>query len=144
MGTFVDARVQLIEQPFAVGAEPLLADLNSPIPIAADESAQTADDIEALVDRFDVVNLKLDKTGGLTEALVMARRARRAGLGVMVGNMTGTSLAMAPAHALGQLCDIVDLDGPLLLQTDRMPGVYYAAGCIHCPERVWGGATATE
>jgi L-alanine-DL-glutamate epimerase-like enolase superfamily enzyme len=136
--TLVEARVELIEQPFPVGQEALLDRLESPIPIAADESAQTLTDLASLVDRFDIVNIKLDKSGGLTEALAMAREARRLGLGVMVGNMIGTSLAMAPASLVGQLCDVVDLDGPTLLKADREPGVEYSDGHIVCPAGLWG------
>jgi L-alanine-DL-glutamate epimerase-like enolase superfamily enzyme len=90
--------------------------------------------------RFDVVNIKLDKCGGLTEALAIARQARVLGLEVMVGNMMGTSLSMAPAYLVGQLCDIVDLDGPTFLARDRAPGVSYAEGHIHCPDSIWGGS----
>ena len=86
--------------------------------MAADESVLTLADVPALVGRFNVVNIKLDKCGGLTEGLAMAREARRLGLGVMVGNMVGTSLAMAPSFVLGQLCDVVDLDGPTFLARD--------------------------
>ena len=99
---------------------------------------QSAGDLEALLGRFDVVNIKLDKSGGLTEALAMAHRARALGLGVMVGNMTGTSLCMAPAFLLGQICDISDLDGPIFLAGDRMPGVVYEAGMIGFPRAIWG------
>ena len=134
-----DARIGLLEQPFARGRESDLDDVDCPIPIAADESIQGLDDVEGLVGRFDVVNIKLDKCGGLTEALLIAAEARRLGLGVMVGNMVGSSWAMAPAYVLGQLCDIVDLDGPLVLASDRTPAVSYRDGHIHCDEAVWGG-----
>lgn len=132
--------VSLIEQPLPVGSEADLESLRSPIPIAADESVQTASDLPKLLKRFQIVNIKLDKCGGLTAALEMTAAARRLGLGVMVGNMVGTSLAMAPAFLLGQLCDISDLDGPLLLQHDREPSVVYSGGRIFCGEDVWGGA----
>jgi L-alanine-DL-glutamate epimerase-like enolase superfamily enzyme len=134
-----DARVELVEQPFPVGHEPTLDVLKSPIPIAADESAQGLGDLPSLVGRFDVVNIKLDKCGGLTEALLMAREARRLGFGAMVGNMLGTSLAMAPAFLVGQLCSVVDLDGAVLLRTDRLPGAVYTHGRIWCDEKIWGG-----
>jgi L-alanine-DL-glutamate epimerase-like enolase superfamily enzyme len=130
--------VALIEQPFPVGEEAWLEGLNAPIPIAADESVQSLADIPALRGRFNMVNIKLDKCGGLTEALAMAHSARTHGLGVMVGNMSGTSLAMAPAFLLGQLCDVVDLDGPVFLESDRSIGVRYANGLIECPEALWG------
>jgi L-Ala-D/L-Glu epimerase len=136
----VEARVELIEQPFPVGREADLDAIDSPIPIAADESVQGVGDLAAIVGRFDVVNIKLDKCGGLTEALDMVREARKHGLGLMVGNMVGTSLAMAPAFLVGQACEVVDLDGPLLLASDRTPGAVYSAGQIWCGEDVWGGA----
>jgi len=136
----VEARVQLIEQPFRIGAEIEMEGLDLPIPTAADECARTLDDLDALVGRFDIVNIKLDKCGGLTHGLAMAARARELGLGVMVGNMTGTSWAQAPAFLIGQQCDVVDLDGPLLLASDRDPGVRYADGYVHCDDAVWGGA----
>ena len=142
MPALVEARVALIEQPFAVGQEPELRELNSPIPIAADESAQGLADIEKLTGRFNIVNIKLDKCGGLTEALAMAATARRMGMSAMVGNMVGTSLAMAPAFVLGQLCEIADLDGPVLLRSDRTQTVDYANGAIFSGEDVWGGARA--
>jgi L-alanine-DL-glutamate epimerase-like enolase superfamily enzyme len=134
----VDQRVSLLEQPLARGSEADLEGYRSAIPIAADES--TLADIRGLVGRFDIVNIKLDKCGGLTEGLMMAEKARRLGLGVMVGNMVGTSLAMAPGFLLGQLCDYVDLDGPTFLATDRKPSVTYKDGEIFCGDEVWGGA----
>jgi L-alanine-DL-glutamate epimerase-like enolase superfamily enzyme len=133
-----EQRVSLIEQPLARGREADLEGFESPIPIAADESVLGLADVPGLVGRFQVVNIKLDKCGGLTEALLMAEEARKLGLGVMVGNMVGTSLAMAPAFILGQLCDYVDLDGPTFLEEDRVPGVQYSDGQIWCPDEVWG------
>jgi L-alanine-DL-glutamate epimerase-like enolase superfamily enzyme len=138
MPVLVEARVELIEQPFKIGQEAQLDGLRSPIPLAADESVQGLADLPALVGRFNVVNIKLDKCGGLTEALAMAREARRLGLDVMVGNMLGTSLAMAPSFLVGQLCKVVDLDGPMFLSTDRSISVRYANGLISCPEALWG------
>lgn len=138
MPALLDLRVALIEQPFAIGREADLDGFHSPIPIAADESVQGIGDLPGLEGRFDVVNIKLDKCGGLTEALAMARAARALGLGVMVGNMMGTSLAMAPAFVLGQLCDIVDLDGPVFLAEDRPAHVRYTEGRVTCPEDLWG------
>jgi L-alanine-DL-glutamate epimerase-like enolase superfamily enzyme len=140
-----DHRVSLLEQPLPRGSEADLEGVSSPIPIAADESALSLADVEGLVGRFDVVNIKLDKCGGLTEALQMAHRARELGLKVMVGNMISTSLAMAPAFVVGQLCDVVDLDGPTFLDRDREPPVTYRDdGTIWCDEAVWaGGALAT-
>ncbi len=137
-----ECAVALIEQPFPVGQQPTLEQLRSPIPIAADEEAQVTEDLARLPGRFNAVNIKLDKCGGLTEGLRMAAAARRLGLVVMIGNMVGTSLAMAPAFLIGQSCQIVDLDGPLLLAGDRPIGVRYEQGYLHCDERVWGCAAA--
>jgi L-alanine-DL-glutamate epimerase-like enolase superfamily enzyme len=137
----VAANVALIEQPYPVGQESLLDGFASPIPIAADESAQCFADLASLVGRFQTVNIKLDKCGGLTEGLAMAREAARLGLEVMVGNMLGTSLAMAPSFLLGQLCSVVDLDGPIFLAEDRTPAVCYRDGMIECPEVLWGAPT---
>jgi L-alanine-DL-glutamate epimerase-like enolase superfamily enzyme len=138
MGELIRAEVALLEQPLARGREVDLEGFFSPIPIAADESALSLADLPGLVGRFNIVNIKLDKCGGLTEGLALARKARELGLGVMVGNMVGTSLAMAPGFILGQLCDIVDLDGPIFLSRDRTPGAIFADGKIRCGEEVWG------
>jgi L-alanine-DL-glutamate epimerase-like enolase superfamily enzyme len=140
MPTLTETNVKLIEQPFPIGQEALLDGFRSPIPIAADESAQGVADVAGLVGRFDVVNIKLDKCGGLTEGLAMARAAQQLGLDTMVGNMMGTSLAMAPAFLLGQRCKVVDLDGPVFQKTDRPLTVRYAKGLITCPEALWGHA----
>jgi len=134
----VEQRVALLEQPLARGSEADLQGYKSRIPIAADESALSLADLPGLAGRFDVVNIKLDKCGGLTEGLAMAAEARRLGLGVMVGNMVGSSLAMAPAYLVGQLCDYVDLDGPTFLTQDRQPGIVYRDGLVACGEDVWG------
>ena len=139
----LDARVRLIEQPLARGCEAELEGFDCPIPLAADESVQGLTDIEGLVGRFDVVNIKLDKCGGLTEALRMATKARELGLKVMVGNMVGSSLAMAPAFVLAQVCDFVDLDGPVFLAADIAPAAVYENGSIWCPDAVWGAAYAS-
>ncbi|HEY7639825.1 MAG TPA: dipeptide epimerase [Steroidobacteraceae bacterium] len=144
MPTLVDARVGLIEQPFPIGREADLDGLRSPIPIAADESVQDLKDVPGMVGRFNVVNIKLDKCGGLTEGLAMARQARALGLDVMVGNMTGTALAMAPGMLVGQLCRIVDLDGPIFLRNDRPPGVVYESGTAWVPPEVWGGGARAK
>jgi L-alanine-DL-glutamate epimerase-like enolase superfamily enzyme len=133
-----DARVQLIEQPLPIGEDEIMGRERWPIPLAADESLQDLDDLPGLVGRFEVVNLKLDKCGGLTAGLAMVARARQLGLQPMVGCMAGTSLAMAPAFILGQLCDFVDLDAPLGLATDRVPRVTYESGHIMCPPELWG------
>jgi L-Ala-D/L-Glu epimerase len=144
MPVLSECRVELIEQPFPVGSEAQLDGFESPIPIAADESAQGLTDIAGLVGRFNVVNIKLDKCGGLTEGLAMARAARANGLDAMVGNMIGTSLAMAPAVLVGQLCRVVDLDGPIFLTADRDLTVEYVDGLISCPETLWGGAATQQ
>jgi L-alanine-DL-glutamate epimerase-like enolase superfamily enzyme len=136
----VDMKVALIEQPFPIGEDALLDGFHSPIPIAADESLQTLSDLRGLVGRFNIVNIKLDKCGGLTEGIAIARASRALGLETMVGNMFGTSLAMAPAYLLGQLCAVVDLDGPVFLTSDRNNPVSYAEGFIQCPDALWGDA----
>ena len=135
-------RVSLLEQPLKRGSEADLDGYRCPIPIAADESAIGLDDVPGLVGRFDMVNIKLDKCGGLTEALLIAEEARKQGLGVMVGNMVGTSLAMAPAFVVGQHCDVVDLDGPTFLTEDRKPSCEYRDGAIWCSGDVWGSRLA--
>ena len=137
-------RVSLLEQPLPRGREADLEDFRCPIPIAADESALGLDDVPGLVGRFDMINIKLDKCGGLTEALLIAEAARSHGLDVMVGNMVGTSLAMAPAFIVGQQCDVVDLDGPTFLREDRSPSVEYRGGTIWCPDEVWGSRAAAR
>ena len=135
----VKTRVQMIEQPFKIGEEALLDAVSTPIPFAADESMQSLASLPALVGRFQVVNIKLDKCGGLTEGLLIAQEARKLGFRVMVGAMPGTSLAMAPAFVLGQQCDIVDLDAPLFLSNDRTPSMLYDHGSISAPAAgLWG------
>ncbi|HEX9707117.1 MAG TPA: dipeptide epimerase [Steroidobacteraceae bacterium] len=141
MPALVACKVKLVEQPFARGREADLDDFRCPIPVAADESVQGLADIEPLVGRFDIVNIKLDKCGGLTEGLAMVAEARRLGLGVMVGNMVGTSLAMAPAWILGQICDINDLDGTLFIARDRKPSMLFEHGKVSYPDRGWGAAS---
>ena len=144
ISALVEAHVMLLEQPLARGQEAELEGFASPIPIAADESALCRADVAGLVGRFDMVNIKLDKCGGLTEGLAMAYEARRLGVAVMVGNMMGSSLAMAPSFVLGQLCDVVDLDGPTFLARDRSPGVTYSQGMIWADEAIWGRLPATH
>ena len=135
-----DERVSLVEQPLARGRDCDLEGYVSPIPIAGDESLLSLVDVPGAKGRFDVVNIKLDKCGGLTEGLLMAAEARRLGLGVMVGTMVGTSLATAPAFLLGQICDLVDLDGPTFLTTDRQPSARYENGELWVGPEVWGAA----
>ncbi len=122
--------ISLLEQPFPVGQDACLADYQGPLKIAADESVQTSADLPGLVGKYNVINIKLDKTGGLTEALHLARRSMKMGFGLMVGNMCGSSLAMAPGYVIAQLCDYIDLDGPLLQNEDVDPGLIYSAGRI--------------
>jgi len=138
----VEADVSLLEQPLKRGREADLDGFTSPIPIAADESVLSLADVPGLVGRFNVANIKLDKCGGLTEGLAMAHEAKRLGLNVMVGNMVGSSLAMAPAFVLGQLCDVVDLDGPIFLAHDRTPAISYDEGLAWCSDKVWGSIHA--
>lgn len=138
MPVLIEERISLIEQPLPTEDDAELQGFQSPIPIAADESVQGLTDIPALVGRFDAVNIKLDKCGGLTEALAMARRAADLGLELMVGNMIGTSLAMAPALVVGQWCKFVDLDGPIFLKSDRSNTVQYNQGWVTSPPAVWG------
>ena len=131
-------RVSLLEQPLKRGCESELEGLFSSIPIAGDESLLSLADLSSAPGRFDVVNIKLDKCGGLTEGLLIAAEARRLGLGVMVGTMIGTSLSTAPAFLLAQICDLVDLDGPTFLKADREPSVRYENGELWCGPEVWG------
>ncbi len=132
--------VELVEQPLPADADAALADLERAVPVAADESCHTRADLPAIAGRYDVVNIKLDKTGGLTEALALRDAAAAAGFGIMVGCMLGTSLAMAPALLVAQGARYVDLDGPLLLARDREPGLdYHPDGRVAPPPRgLWG------
>jgi L-Ala-D/L-Glu epimerase len=134
----LETRIELLEQPLARGLEGQLDGLSRPLPFAADESVCTLAELEQAPNRFDVINIKLDKCGGLTEALAIAGRCRELGLGAMVGNMMGSSLSMAPSLVVGQLCDIVDLDGPDFLAADRPDGVRYADGAISVARFDWG------
>ena len=132
-------RVELIEQPLPAGRDGALTGLVRSVPICADESCHVAADLSHLVGRYDAVNVKLDKAGGLTAALELSRAAKAQNLGIMVGCMVATSLAMAPAALLGQMADFVDLDGPLLLARDRNPGISYTGATLHpAPAALWG------
>ena len=122
--------VTLIEQPLPAGEDALLGEVHRPVPICADESVHTATDLASLAGRYDAINIKLDKTGGLTAALALRDEARQLGFKVMVGCMVGTSLAMAPAVLLAEGADFVDLDGPLLLARDRSPGLRYEGSLV--------------
>ena len=136
--------VGLIEQPLPAGEDEALAGFDHPVPLCADESCHTADDLGRLRDRYEAVNIKLDKTGGLTAALELGESARAEGLRVMVGCMVGTSLAMAPAVIAAQGADWVDLDGPLLLAGDREPGLRYEGSTVEPPPpELWGAGGRT-
>jgi L-alanine-DL-glutamate epimerase-like enolase superfamily enzyme len=131
--------VALIEQPLPAGKDAALAQVPHPVPICADESCHTTEDLDALVGRYDCVNVKLDKTGGLTEALRLKAAARERGFKIMVGCMIGSSLAMAPAMLLAQDAEFVDLDAPLLLARDRQPGLRYEGSIVYPPKpNLWG------
>ncbi|KQT86223.1 N-acetyl-D-Glu racemase DgcA [Aurantimonas sp. Leaf443] len=133
------AGASLVEQPLPAGRDALLGAIPHPVPVCADESVHVGGDLSKLVGRYDVVNVKLDKTGGLTEGLALMRDARALGFGVMVGCMVGTSLAMAPALLLAQEADFVDLDGPLLLRADRPNGLVYRDSRVAPPiSALWG------
>jgi L-alanine-DL-glutamate epimerase-like enolase superfamily enzyme len=131
--------VELIEQPLPAGEDEALAHVPRPIPVCADEACHTTADLDRLAGKYDAVNVKLDKTGGLTEALALTAAARARGFDIMVGCMIGTSLAMAPAMLIAQGAEIVDLDAPLLLAADRVPGLRYDGSTVYPPdERFWG------
>ena len=131
--------IALIEQPLPAGHDEILRHIAHPVPICADESVHEAKNLAALVDLYDAVNIKLDKSGGLTAALVLRDRARELGFSIMVGCMVGTSLAMAPAVLLAQGADFVDLDGPLLLARDRVPSLVYRGSLVSPPDTtLWG------
>ena len=134
-----EAGVVLIEQPLPAGADARLAKVEHLVPICADESVHDRSGLAALRERYDAVNIKLDKTGGLTEALALAADAERLGFAVMVGCMVATSLAMAPALLLAPRARFVDLDGPLLLAQDRPDGLIYQGSLVHPPKpALWG------
>ncbi len=134
-----DAGVTLVEQPLPAEDDAALGAIERPISICADESAHDRLSLAALVGRYDMVNIKLDKAGGLTEALAMAAEAERLGLGIMVGSMVATSLAMAPAMLVAQRARVVDLDGPLLLAKDRPDGLRYDGSLVYPPTpALWG------
>ena len=139
LGACADAGVALVEQPVPAARDGVLATISHPVPICADESAHTTEGLDVLKGRYDAVNVKLNKTGGLTEALHMVTAARAAGFDIMIGCMVGTSLAMAPAILAAQNVAFVDLDGPLLLAKDRDPALHYDGAILHPPSReLWG------
>jgi L-alanine-DL-glutamate epimerase-like enolase superfamily enzyme len=134
-----EAGVSLIEQPLPEGRDDALAAIKRPIPVCADESVHDRASLAALTGKYDAINIKLDKAGGLTEALALAADAERHGLAIMVGCMVATSLAMAPAMLVAQRARVVDLDGPLLLASDRPEGLRYDGSVIYPPEPdLWG------
>ena len=134
-----DAGVTLIEQPLREGCDDALARIKRPIPVCADESVRDRASLDALTGKYDAINIKLDKAGGLSEALALAAEAERRGFVIMVGCMVATSLAMAPAMLLGQRARLVDLDGPLLLAADRSDGLRYEGSLVYPPEpALWG------
>ena len=131
--------VELIEQPFPATADNVLEELDHPVPVCADESCHTTADLPRLKSRYQAINVKLDKTGGLTEALLLCQRARQNGFKLFIGCMVGTSLGMAPARLLASEADFVDLDGGLLLKRDRDHGLQYQNGKLGMPSReLWG------
>lgn len=134
-----DLGVAMVEQPIPAGEDAVLATFAHPLPICADEAFHTRADLAQIAERYDLVNIKLDKTGGLTEALLVLEEAERRGLDVMVGCMLGSSLAMAPATLVAARASVVDLDGPLLLAEDRTPALAYDGSQLHPPAAdLWG------
>jgi L-alanine-DL-glutamate epimerase-like enolase superfamily enzyme len=135
----VDLDLGMIEQPLPRGGDAELEGFASPITLAADESCLHTGELATAARRYGMINIKLDKTGGLTEALELARAAKALGCKLMVGNMVGTSLAMAPSFVIAQLCDFVDLDGPLLLKYDHPHGLTYHKGVVDgLRSALWG------
>jgi L-alanine-DL-glutamate epimerase-like enolase superfamily enzyme len=133
------AGVTLVEQPLPAGNDAALGGIKRPIPVCADESVHDRASLSGLVGRYDAVNIKLDKAGGLTEALALAREAERLGFGLMVGCMVATSLSMAPAMLVAQRARVVDLDGPLLLARDRVNALRYEDSLVYpAAAALWG------
>ena len=129
----------MIEQPLPAAEDECLRDYRGPVPLCADESCRDRSSLDSVVGRYQFINIKLDKTGGLTEALLLAEDARQRGLQLMVGCMLGTSLAMAPGTIIGSQSTFVDLDGPLLLAEDRVPGIHYEGSVMSPPpSELWG------
>lgn len=136
---FAEIGVKMVEQPLPAGKDDALAEVKRLVPVCADESCHDTASLDALKGRYDIVNIKLDKTGGLTEALVLRDAAREQGFGVMVGCMVATSLAMAPALLVAQGADFVDVDGPLMLKEDRDPGLRFDGSIVHpAAAGLWG------
>ncbi|MEQ8604277.1 MAG: L-Ala-D/L-Glu epimerase [Marivibrio sp.] len=131
--------VEMIEQPLPAGDDAMLSEIAHPVALCADESAHDRGGLDALVGRYEMINIKLDKTGGITEALALKQAAEAAGMQIMVGCMLATSLAMAPAVLVAQGAQVVDLDGPLLLSQDRDPALRFEGSVIHPPQpALWG------
>jgi L-alanine-DL-glutamate epimerase-like enolase superfamily enzyme len=138
----IELRVELIEQPLPADADDALAQLERPIPLCADESCRTLADLDRLDGKYEAINIKLDKAGGLTEALALAEEAKRRGLRIMVGGVISTSLGIAPALLVAQQAEIVDLDGPLRLAFDRGAGLQYDGSTMRPSDpNLWGGAS---
>jgi L-alanine-DL-glutamate epimerase-like enolase superfamily enzyme len=136
---FLRLGVEMIEQPLPAAEDEALRSLERPIPVCADESCHDSESVKDIVGKYDMVNIKLDKAGGLTEALKLRKAAEAEGLQIMVGCMLATSLAMAPAALLAQGAAIVDLDGPLLLERDRRPGLRFNRSLVYPPQpELWG------
>ena len=134
-----EVNVELVEQPLPAGNDEALRGLNRQVVVCADESVHGRESLDQLAGKYDAINIKLDKTGGLTEALALAQAASLQGFRIMTGCMLATSLAMAPAMLVGQLGEVVDLDGPLLLQHDRQPGIHFEGSIMHpAPSQLWG------
>jgi len=143
-GTMAELGVTMIEQPLPAAGDEVLADFERPLPVCADESCHDRNSLPQVLDRYDMVNIKLDKTGGLTEALLLREAASAAGLSIMVGCMLATSLAMAPALLVAQGVQIVDLDGPLLLAADREPGLAFDGARVSPPAAALWGTTLSN
>ena len=134
-----EAGVELVEQPLPAGKDDALRAVDRAVTVCADESAHGLDTLDELAGKYGAINIKLDKTGGLTPAMALAHAARQRGLGIMVGCMLATSLAMAPAMLLTPFAEVVDLDGPLLLKKDREPGIRFDGSIMHPPPAaLWG------
>ena len=139
MAVAAETGFELIEQPLPAGQDAVLAQIHRTVPVCADESVHTRDDLDRLRACYDAVNIKLDKAGGLTEALALSEQARAMGFKIMVGCMVSTSLAIAPAVLVAQRAEWVDLDGPLLLARDRDPALRYVGALLHPPSpQLWG------
>jgi L-alanine-DL-glutamate epimerase-like enolase superfamily enzyme len=134
-----DTGVELVEQPLPAGNDEALRAVSRAVTVCADESAHGLDSLDQLVGKYDAINIKLDKTGGLTPAIALAHAARERDLRIMVGCMLATSLAMAPAFLLAPFAEVIDLDGPLLLKEDRSPAIRFDGSLMHpAPTDLWG------